>query len=62
MSGGDLLTLGLAPDLNLASAEDLEAIPGIGLILASGLWNFGRNMGHLKTLALFERKLMGAGN
>ncbi len=34
MPGAQLLTLGLPIDLNRASAEDLEAVPGMGQALA----------------------------
>uniref|UniRef100_UPI00404B323B ComEA family DNA-binding protein n=1 Tax=Desulfobacca sp. TaxID=2067990 RepID=UPI00404B323B len=34
MAGADLVTLGLALDLNQASAADLEAVPGLGPVLA----------------------------
>lgn len=50
MSGGDLLTLGLALDLNLASAADLEAIPGIGPVLARRIVEFREEKGPFENI------------
>lgn len=48
MSGNDLLTLGLAIDLNTAVAADLEIIPGIGPVLAERIATFRREHGSFK--------------
>jgi competence protein ComEA len=45
MSGRDLLTLGLTIDPNQASAADLEAIPGIGPVLAGRIIEFREQHG-----------------
>lgn len=49
MAGARLLTLGLAIDLNHASPEDLEALPGIGPVLA------GRVVAHRQKHGPFRR-------
>ena len=62
MSGGDLLTLGLALDLNLASAADLEAIPGIGPVLARRIVEFREEKGPFKNIeAILAVKGLGPG-
>lgn len=48
MSGPRLLTLGLALDLNTATAEDLEALPGLGPVLARRLVQYRQTHGPLK--------------
>jgi competence protein ComEA len=45
MSGERLLTLGLALDLNTATAEDLEALPGVGPVLAQRIIEFRQSRG-----------------
>lgn len=62
MSRSALLTLGLALDLNLASAEDLEAIPGIGPILAKRIVEFREEHGPFQDIgALLNIRGMAAG-
>ena len=48
MSGAQLLTLGLPMDLNRATAEDLDAIPGIGPALAKSIVDYRQAHGPFK--------------
>ena len=48
MSGDRLLTLGLALDLNTATAQDLEALPGIGPVMAQRLVQHRQTHGPFK--------------
>jgi len=50
MSGPQLLTLGLAMDLNRAGAADLEALPGIGPVLAGRIIAYREAHGPFKTI------------
>jgi len=60
MSGTDLLTLGLALDPNQTAAADLEAIPGIGPVLASRIVAFREEHGPFRKLEnLLEVKGLG---
>jgi competence protein ComEA len=45
MSGERLLTLGLALDVNAASVDDLEALPGVGPVLAQRIFEYRRSRG-----------------
>jgi competence ComEA-like helix-hairpin-helix protein len=60
MSGHYLLTLGLALDPNQATATDLEAIPGIGPVLAKRIVEFREEHGPFRKLEnLLEVKGLG---
>lgn len=48
MSGAQLVTLGLPIDLNRASAEDLDAIPGLGPALAQRIVDYRKAHGPFK--------------
>jgi competence protein ComEA len=48
MSGAQLITLGLPIDLNQATAEDLDAIPGIGPALAQRIVDYRKAHGPFK--------------
>jgi len=50
MSGAQLLTLGLPLDLNRATAEDLDAIPGIGPALAQRIVDYRQAHGPFKKI------------
>ncbi len=50
MTGERLLTLGLALDLNSATPQDLEALPGIGPVLARRIIQHREQHGPFKTL------------
>lgn len=50
MAGSDLITLGLALDLNRASATDLEAVPGLGPVLAGRIVEFRQQQGPFRRL------------
>jgi competence protein ComEA len=45
MSGERLLTLGLALDVNTATARDLEALPGVGPVLAQRIIEYRQTRG-----------------
>jgi competence protein ComEA len=45
MSAERLLTLGLALDVNTATAEDLEALPGVGPVLAQRIIEYRQSRG-----------------
>jgi competence protein ComEA len=60
MSGHDLLTLGLALDPNRATAADLEAVPGIGPMLARRIVEFRQERGPFQNIEnLLEVKGLG---
>jgi competence ComEA-like helix-hairpin-helix protein len=62
MAGPDLLTLGLAIDPNRATAADLEAIPGIGPVLAGRIIEFREEQGPFQNIeALLAVKGLGPG-
>jgi competence protein ComEA len=50
MSGARLMTLGLLIDLNRAGAEDLEAIPGVGPVLARRIIDYRKTHGPFKKI------------
>jgi len=50
MSGERLLTLGLALDLNAATPEDLEALPGVGPVLAQRIVQYRQTQGPFRKI------------
>jgi competence protein ComEA len=54
MSGAQLITLGLPLDLNRASAADLSAIPGLGLVLAQRIIDYRQAHGPFKKIEHLE--------
>ncbi len=50
MSGERLLTMGSALDVNTATADDLEALPGIGPVLAQRIVQYRASQGPYKNL------------
>ncbi|MFA4903140.1 MAG: helix-hairpin-helix domain-containing protein [Desulfobaccales bacterium] len=61
MPGTQLLTLGLPIDLNRASAEDLEAVPGIGPALARRIVEYRNTHGPFKQVDELHEKVLGIG-
>jgi len=55
MSGPQLLTLGLALDINNATAADLDALPGIGPALAQRILDFRRTHGPFQKIDDLEQ-------
>ncbi|MEW6388040.1 MAG: helix-hairpin-helix domain-containing protein [Thermodesulfobacteriota bacterium] len=55
MRGAQLLTLGLALELNQATKEDLEALPGIGPALAGRIVEYRRTRGPFRKIEDLER-------
>jgi len=55
MQGARLLMLGLALNLNSASKEDLEALPGIGPALAARILEYRKNHGPFKKVEDLEQ-------
>jgi competence protein ComEA len=50
MNGPRLMTLGLALDLNQATLEDLEPLPGIGPVLAGRIVDYRQRHGPFKNI------------
>jgi competence protein ComEA len=61
MSGTQLLTLGLPTDLNRASAQDLEAVPGIGPALAKRIVEYRQAHGPFQKIDDLGEKVLGFG-
>ncbi len=55
MAAPQLLTLGLALDLNQASREDLAALPGIGPVLAERVVTYRHSHGPFRSIADLEK-------
>jgi competence protein ComEA len=60
MSGAQLLTLGLPIDLNQATSEDLDAIPGLGPALAQRIIDYRKAHGPFKKIEEL-REISGVG-
>ena len=61
MSGAQLVTLGLPIDLNRASVQDLEAVPGIGPVLAQRIVDYRKAHGPFKRIDELQEKVLGFG-
>jgi competence protein ComEA len=61
MSGAQLITLGLPLDLNRASAQDLEALPGVGPALAQRIIDYRKAHGPFKNIEDLQEKVLGFG-
>lgn len=61
MPGAQLVTLGLAIDLNQASAEDLAAVPGIGPALAKRIVEYRQAHGPFQKVEDLGEKVLGFG-
>ena len=57
MSGAQLVTLGLPLDLNRATAEDLDALPGLGPALAQRIVDYRKAHGPFKQIEDLRRSL-----
>jgi competence protein ComEA len=55
MNGRQLLTLGLAIDLNQATQNDLEALPGIGPVIAGRIIDYRQKHGPFKRIDDLEQ-------
>jgi len=55
MRGPQLLTLGLALDLNNATAADLDALPGIGPVLAQRIIDYRQSHGPFRNINDLEQ-------
>jgi competence protein ComEA len=55
MAGAQLMTLGLALDINNATLKDLEALPGIGPVLARRILDFRQQHGPFRKVEDLEQ-------
>ncbi len=61
LAGAQLLVLGLPLDLNRATAQDLDAIPGIGPALAQRIVDYRQAHGPFRKIEELEEKVLGFG-